>query len=210
MVFKIIGIVILSILALVALFLILPIRIEMAKAPDGDFNFWLKVLFFKKNLNKTAKKIMAKKDNEAARKKNKNKDKKADEKKEKKKKAEKSKKKSKKLSPAEIIKLSFTAIKEMFRLFGKCRVKKLKIHYTAGGSDPAEVAVTYGGICAAVYPLTAFLQSKMNIKKRAEDVSINCDFESERAQFDFDIEIGLRPFWAVVAVFRLAAAYGKR
>ena len=63
MVFKIIGIVILSFLALVVLFLILPIRIEMAKAPDGDFNFWLKVLFFKKNLNKTVKKIMDKKDN---------------------------------------------------------------------------------------------------------------------------------------------------
>lgn len=209
MVFKIIGIVILSFLALVVLFLILPIRIEMAKAPDGDFNFWLKVLFFKKNLNKTVKKIMDKKDNKADQKKNKNKEK-SDEKKRKKKKAEKAKKKSKKLSPADIIKLSFTAIKELFRLFGKCRVRKLKIHYTAGGSDPADVAVTYGGICAAVYPLTAFLQSKMNIKKNAEDVSINCDFESERSRFDFDIEIGLRPFWAAAAVFRIAAAYVKK
>ena len=72
------------------------------------------------------------------------------------------------------------------------------------------MAVTYGGICAAVYPLTAFLQSKMDIKKNAEDVSINCDFESERSRFDFDIEIGLRPFWAAAAVFRLAAAYGKK
>ncbi len=205
MAFKIIGIVVLSLVALVAVFLILPLRFEMIKAADG-VDFWLKVLFFKKNLNKTAKKIMAKKDNEAAQKKNKNKDKKAD----KKKKDKKSKGKRKKLSPAEIIKLGLAAVKEIFRLFGKCRVKKLKIHYTAGGADPAEAAVTYGGVCAAVYPLTAFLQSKMNIKKGAEDVYISCDFDGERARFDFDIEIALRPFWAAVAVFRLAAAYGKK
>ena len=80
MAFKIIGIVVLSLVALVAVFLILPLRFEMIKSADG-VDFWLKVLFFKKNLNKTAKKIMAKKDNEAAQKKNKNKDKKADKKK---------------------------------------------------------------------------------------------------------------------------------
>lgn len=207
MALKIIAIVLLSLVAALVLFLILPWNIRAYKEENGNGKFFIRFLFIKISINKIAEKKLAGKGNnaESGNKRQKNKSGKPKNGKQKKKKSV-----GKKLSPVELISLTFSVMKEIFRLLGKCRVKRLKIHYTVGGIDPAQTAMVYGSACAAVYPFTAFMREKMNIKKSKEDVKLACDFESQKSNFDFDIEIGLRPFWAVVALVRIIKEYVKK
>ena len=200
MVLKIIGIVLLCVLGIIALLLVLPFSVMLKK--DGEnFEISARFLFIKKNLTETLKKRSGPKDEKNAAPKKK-KEKKAPQKAEKKQQA--------KVSPRDIIALSFYAVKELFRLFGRCRVSRLKVNYVAGGEDPAAAAMTYGGVCAAIYPCLGFLNSKMSIKKSGESINLRCDFEKSKSEFDFDICLRLRPFWALIAAVRVVGAYIKR
>lgn len=199
---KVIGIVLLCLLALIALILALPVVIELKKSQNIGFKISARVFCFEKNLTPALEKKAMKKE-----------DGKTGEQKKQKKNRQKKQKKNKqgqKLSPTEIISLSFFAVRELFRLFGRCHVKKLHIEYVAAGDDPAETAMTYGGVSAALYPFLAFINAKMKVKKSAEKINIACDFEKQQAEFDFDIALQLRPFWAAVAFVRLVAAFIKR
>ena len=82
-----------------------------------------------------------------------------------------------------IVMLFFERIKW---LLSKLRVDKLKISAVCGG-DSAEAAMEYGLVCASVYPLTAFITNNINIKKNAEEISIFCNFDGE-TYLEFDLK----------------------
>jgi len=76
-------------------------------------------------------------------------------------------------------------------LFGKLRLDKLKLLIVCGDGDAANAAMDYGLVCAAVYPLTGYLEANINAKKNAQDVRIGCDFDGD-SKIQIDIIISIR------------------
>lgn len=68
-------------------------------------------------------------------------------------------------------------IKELLSSLKKgISIDELTLHYVAAGDDPVAVAITYGGVSAAMGMITGFLEQNFNIRKR--------DY---RSGFDFTI-----------------------
>jgi len=63
------------------------------------------------------------------------------------------------------------------RLKRKLRVDELTIYFAAGGSDPASVAMSYGGVTAAMGMIIPVLEQNLNI--------LNRDFETS---FSFELK----------------------
>ena len=78
------------------------------------------------------------------------------------------------------------------RLLKKGVFKKFELRIISGDGDPAEAALHYGTLCAAVYPLLTLLDATM--KFRGRSVDIRCDFEMEGTQADFDGQLNYRPW----------------
>lgn len=94
-----------------------------------------------------------------------------------------------------IVMLFFDRIKW---LFAQLRVDRLGINAVCGG-DSAEAALEYGLVCATVYPLSGFITNNINIKKKAENIQIGCDFDGE-AYLEFDLTISVK----IYHIFKLA------
>ncbi len=78
------------------------------------------------------------------------------------------------------------------RLLKKGVFKKFELRIISGDGDPAEAALHYGTLCAAVYPLLTLLDSAMKFKRRTVD--IRCDFDRSGTQADFDGQLNYRPW----------------
>lgn len=78
------------------------------------------------------------------------------------------------------------------RLLKKGVFKKFELRIISGDGDPAEAALHYGTLCAAVYPLLTLLDSAMKFRRRTVD--IRCDFDAEGTQADFDGQLNYRPW----------------
>lgn len=78
------------------------------------------------------------------------------------------------------------------RLFKKGVFKKFDLRIVCGDGDPADAAMRYGTVCAAVYPLLTLLDSTMKLKRRKVD--IRCDFDSDGIQASFEGQVNYRPW----------------
>ncbi len=65
------------------------------------------------------------------------------------------------------------------------KVTRCKIRAHISGDDPADVALLYGGVNAAVYTLAAYLYAGKNSKK--PDINISCDYLDGESTFAADI-----------------------
>lgn len=83
-------------------------------------------------------------------------------------------------------------LRRIGRLLKKGVFKKFDLHIVSGDGDPAEAALHYGTLCAAVYPLITLLDSAMKFKRRTVD--IRCDYDSAGTQADFDGQLNYRPW----------------
>ena len=74
----------------------------------------------------------------------------------------------------------------------KLRVDVLEADLVLAGSDPCDLAINYGKICAALGNLWPRLEEFLTIKKR--DVKVQCDFEGDKtlitARMDLTLTIG--------------------
>ena len=74
----------------------------------------------------------------------------------------------------------------------KLRVDVLEADLVLAGSDPCDLAINYGKICAALGNLWPRLEEFLTIKKR--DVKVQCDFEGDKtlitARMDLTITVG--------------------
>ena len=110
-------------------------------------------------------------------------------------------------------KLNFTK-EEIFELvqkvlgslkkFGKLTVDRFLLHYTAAGRDPADTAMTFGYVNAALSALEPICSKQFRVKDY--DVWTDCDFTTDRMKLDVAVCITLR-LWQFVHV-GLAAAFG--
>lgn len=67
------------------------------------------------------------------------------------------------------------------------KVTKYKIYANISGDDPADTALLYGGLNAAVYALAAFLYANVNSKE--PDIRISCDYLGNPSAFNADVEL---------------------
>ena len=96
-------------------------------------------------------------------------------------------------------------LKRTGRLLRKGVFKRFDLRIVCGDGDPADAALRYGTLCAAVYPLLTLLDSAMKCKRRKVD--IRCDFDAEGMQASFDGQLNYRPWHFVCFVCGLLWRY---
>lgn len=102
--------------------------------------------------------------------------------------SEQNKKKTDIKSALNIITRILNEIKEGF--FRKIVVKNARIHIICAGDDAAQTAINYGIICAAVYPVTGFIDSECRVKKK--DINVSADFTKQKSEADIYLHLKLR------------------
>lgn len=89
----------------------------------------------------------------------------------------------------------FSAISNLFSRLGRTAKKgvfrKFHLEITAGDGDAADAALSYGALCAAVYPLVALVTQTMKVRKPR--VNIRCDYTREETDFRFEGQLNYRP-----------------
>ncbi|MBE6949355.1 MAG: DUF2953 domain-containing protein [Ruminococcaceae bacterium] len=94
-------------------------------------------------------------------------------------------------------------LKAAGRIRRKLGINRLKFHYTAGGPDPADTALQYGRVSAAVYSLMPEVCRIFNVKHK--DVSVSVDFDIEKPTVELDLSMGMY-LWQIIyiGIFTLA------
>lgn len=157
------------IIILLVLFALAMIRLSVdIRVVESKLYIWVKVLFFKVQVYPLMKNSSVKT----------------------KKKAEKNTEKPKKVKAKRDNKeLARTILRACGRLRRKLGVKQLVFHYTAGGEDPADTALQYGRVSAAVYGMLPAVTKSFNVKN--QDISVNVDFDIPKPLIELEIDIGL-------------------
>lgn len=103
-------------------------------------------------------------------------------------------KKKRERSVLHTVKLALTVAKKLFRLFDRnVRIKIIRCRVILGGEDPADTAILYGGLCAAVSSLNAYLyrlpqDSTFNAGLlKTSRIRIGTDFTADKTEIDFEM-----------------------
>lgn len=72
-------------------------------------------------------------------------------------------------------------------LLKRLKIRNFRLDLSVRGDNAADTAIKYGGVCAAVYPLIAFLDSNLNIKLKNIDISPL--FEGKKSSVSFSAQI---------------------
>ena len=113
---------------------------------------------------------------------------------------------------AEMIRGVFGAVKALFtrisRLVCHGEFRRFDLRIVVGDTDCADAAMSYGELCAAVYPLLAFLESKLKFRRR--NVDLRCDFSAESTEAVFDGQLNYRPVYFLGFLLGLVGQYLKQ
>lgn len=113
---------------------------------------------------------------------------------------------------AEMIRGVFGAVKSLFsrisRLVCHGEFRRFDLRIVVGDTDCADAAMNYGELCAAVYPLLAFLESKLKFRRR--NVDLRCDFSVESTEAVFDGQLNYRPIYLLGFLLGLVGQYLKQ
>ena len=113
---------------------------------------------------------------------------------------------------AEMICGVFGAVKALFsrisRLMCHGEFHRFDLRIVVGDTDCADAAMSYGELCAAVYPLLAFLESKLKFRRR--NVDLRCDFSAESTEAVFDGQLNYRPVYLLGFLLGLVGQYLKQ
>lgn len=85
----------------------------------------------------------------------------------------------------------------------RCRVKTLQIRSISGGEDAAAVAMDYGLVCAAVYPLVGWIESGLRVSKRGKQIEIGCDYDAEESVFTMNVRLSVRIWYVLLALIHI-------
>ena len=89
-------------------------------------------------------------------------------------------------------------IKRLFRHINICRVK---LNITVGTPDAALTAIEYGEVCAAVYPVTAFLDGAANVGFK--EINVQADFEGGKSNFGFSAAVKIQIFYLAICAIKI-------
>lgn len=93
------------------------------------------------------------------------------------------------------------------RILDAITVTKLYANAEIAGEDSAKTALTYGKLCATVFPALGVVESKLKVKK--QQVRLVPAFCLEKTQFSFDVAVSVSLWRIVVAALRLLVGYLK-
>lgn len=96
-------------------------------------------------------------------------------------------------------------LKAADRLLAAITVTNLVARVDIAGEDAAQTALTYGKICGAAYPALGVVESKLNVKK--QDVKIAPAFCLEKTRFGFDVRLKISVWRVAVAALILLVQY---
>ena len=106
--------------------------------------------------------------------------------------------KGKRRSALHTVKLALKAAKSLFGLFGRnVRIKIIRCRIIIGGDDPADAAVLYGTVNAAVRSLVTCLgalppENTFNSEVlKTSRINIGIDFDAEKTKIDFEMRASL-------------------
>lgn len=91
---------------------------------------------------------------------------------------------------------------EVKYLLRRCRINKLNLKIINASDDCAQTAVTYGAICGVVYPVLSFIYSNTKHKRDFADVNIFCDFTKNKSEISFKTELSVTAFLVAIAFVR--------
>ncbi|MDD6265117.1 MAG: DUF2953 domain-containing protein [Clostridia bacterium] len=81
-------------------------------------------------------------------------------------------------------------IDRMKKILGGLVITSLKADIViADSSDAANSALTYGAVCAVIYPLVEWLKDKIKFGKNADKINVVCDFTKEKSSVSLDFKI---------------------
>ncbi len=202
-VLKIVGIVLATIVVLLMLIMMLPVRVRVKFNGVGEYFFGVKVSFIPvfSEYNGKTKKDKRKKEKKDS---------------EKKKKDGSSSKFSDILGLRELfeggdifealsegIRIITDILREIGEMLPGCKVKKLKVSAVFSGDDPAKEAMTYGLACAAFYPFIGVIQSFMKVSEDGTEVDMRCAFGEEEASVIFETLVSASVFSLVRTAVRI-------
>ena len=83
------------------------------------------------------------------------------------------------------------------KLFSHLRVYRFSLLLAVANEDAAKTAVTYGQVCAAVYPAVSVLTTVCHCKQ--SHVCVTADFDDIKTKVDFRLKAGLLPVFLLIA-----------
>lgn len=90
------------------------------------------------------------------------------------------------------------------------RVNKFDLFIKVASDDPAKTAVTYGAVCATVYPTLDFLYTHLKFSNNKTNVSVTSDFNSKESNIAFEGRLKLRLWFAALAAAKILAMIIKQ
>ena len=72
------------------------------------------------------------------------------------------------------LKIVFSKLSWLVR---RLKIRNFKLALSVVGGDAADTAIKYGAVCAAVYPIFGFIDSKLDFK--AKSIDVYADFEGK-------------------------------
>ena len=95
-----------------------------------------------------------------------------------------------------------TLLGRVFWLLHRGTFRRFSLHIAVGAEDPADAALDYGMVCAALYPVLGLLQ--LAIRFRRPDIAVTCT-EEPQTNVEFSAKFSLRAILIVRAFFHLLA-----
>lgn len=107
----------------------------------------------------------------------------------------------------EIFSFVKSLLKRLKKQLGHIAVRRLCLNIRVASSDAAQTAVEYGAVCSAVYPALSFLDSVTDIKIKR--INIFSDFNSEKSDFSFSVIIRIKIIFLIILAFQAFSEYNK-
>lgn len=98
-----------------------------------------------------------------------------------------------------------SALSRIIRVIRKIKIKKLALNITVASDDAATTAVSYGAVCAAVFPVIALI--KENTKIGVEEVNVSTDFDKLSPEISAAVSLRTRLIYAVIAAVSMVFSY---
>lgn len=86
-------------------------------------------------------------------------------------------------------------------------VRRLCLTIVAAGSDAAQTAIEYGGICCVAYPILSLVDSAANVQMK--QINITADFTAAQPKFNFSVIIRIRVITLLSILFGVLREYMK-
>ncbi len=90
------------------------------------------------------------------------------------------------------------------------KLKKLNVNFVCASDDAAACGIKYGAACAIVYPISALLESGVKSSKNAQNINITCDFTKENDVFDIYLSLKITTLFLFLAAVLALKDYIKK